>query len=125
MNRQAVGDILWGLAIAALALALSFARRLGHVDQDTVMRIVIAANGLLIARFGNRMPKAFVPNPHARRAMRVGGWALVLSGLAFAGFWLFAPMPVASIGSVCAVVVGIAVTLGYCLTLRGKAKADA
>lgn len=46
-----------------------------------------------LAWFGNRMPKAFVPSAWARR------------------------------GGCGAVVAGILVTLGYCLSLRARAKA--
>lgn len=79
-------------------------------------------NGLMIAWFGNRM-KAFVPRARARKSTRVGGWSMVLSGLIYAGLWAFAPIPVAIVAGCGAVMTGIAVTLGYCLSLRAKAKA--
>ncbi len=124
MMKEAIPGLAWGGGIVILALVATFARKLGYIDADTVMRLVIGANGLMIAANGNRMPKAFVPNAQARRARRVGGWALALSGLVFAGLWAFAPIPVAAVGGSGAVVLGIAVTLGYCLTLRSKAKAS-
>jgi len=98
-------------------------RRLGYVDADTVTRVVICLNGLLIVWFGNRMPKAFVPNACARRVKRVGGWALVLSGLIYTGLFVFAPIPVALTLGSATVIAGIAVTLGYCLSLRVRASA--
>jgi hypothetical protein len=123
MNKEVIGSLAWGIGIVALALGATFARKLGYVDGDTVTRVVVGANGLMIAWFGNRMPKAFVPSAWARQVRRVGGWSLVLSGLVYAGLWAFAPIPVAIAGGCGAVVAGIAVTLGYCLSLRAKAKA--
>lgn len=123
MNRDLIGSLAWGGSIVVLAIGMTFARQLGYVDSDTVTRVVIGMNGLMIAWFGNRMPKAFVPSARARQAKRVGGWSMVLSGLAYAGLWAFAPIPVAIMGGCGAVVAGIAVTLGYCLSLRTKVKA--
>ena len=123
MNKELIGSLAWGVGILVLALGATLARKLGYVDGDTVTRLVIGANGLMIAWFGNRMPKAFVPSASARQARRVAAWSLVLSGLVYAGLFAFAPIPVAVAGGSGAVVAGIAVTLGYCLSLRAKARA--
>jgi hypothetical protein len=106
-----------------VALAATLARKLGYIDGETVTRLVTGLNGLMIAWYGNRMPKAFVPDAQARKAKRVAGWSLVLSGLVYAGLWAFAPIPVAVAAGCGAVLLGIVVTLGYCLRLRGKTKA--
>ena len=123
MNKELIGGLAWGGGIIALALGATFARKLGYVDGDTVTRVVIGINGLMIAWYGNRMPKAFAPSAQARQVARVGGWSMVLSGLVYAGLWAFAPIPLAVAGGCGAVIAGIAVTLGYCLSLRAKAKA--
>ena len=123
MNKELVGNFAWGGAILVVAVAGSFARRLGYVDSETLTRVVIGLNGLMFAWQGNRLPKTFVPNACARQARRVAGWSLALSGLVYAGLFAFAPIPVAVVGGVCAVVAGIVVTLGYCLSLRSKTKA--
>ena len=73
--------------------------------------------------YGNRIPKTFAPNACARQAQRVAAWSMVLSGFVYAGLWSFAPIPVAIWGGSGAVIAGVAVTLGYCLTLRAKTKA--
>jgi hypothetical protein len=96
---------------------------MGYVDGDTVTRVVIGLTGLMIVSFGNRLPKTFVPSPFARRARRVAGWSFVLSGLVYAALWTFAPIPVAVVGGCAAVILGMAVTLGYCLALRARANA--
>ena len=123
MNKDLIGSLAWGGGLVVLALDMTFARQLGYVDGDTVTRVVIGANGLMVAWFGNRMPKAFVPSVSARKVHRVGGWSMVLSGLVYAGLWAFAPIQTAVIVGCGAILAGIAVTIGYCLSLRAKAKA--
>jgi hypothetical protein len=118
-----IEGLTWALGIIAVALTASVARKLGFLEGDIAERLVIGLNGLMVAWYGNRMPKAFVPNAQARRARRVGGWSMVLSGLAYAGLWAFAPMAVATVGGMLALLTGIAVTLGYCLSLRLGPKA--
>jgi len=122
MNKQLITDLAWGVGILVVALVASFARKMGYVDGDTVTRVVIGLTGLMVASFGNRMPKTFVPNACARKARRVASWSLVLSGLVYAGLWAFAPIPVAVAGGSGAILLGIAVTIGYCISLRGKVK---
>ena len=123
MNKELIGSLSWGVGILILALIASFARSQGMIDHETTTRIVLGATGLMIAWFGNRMPKRFVPSARARQAQRVAGWSLALSGLVYAGLWAFAPTQVAIIGGCGAVILGIAVTFGYCLSLRNKPEA--
>lgn len=122
MNRDLIGSLAWGGGIVALGLAASWARQQGYIDADTTTRIVLGATGLMVAWFGNQMPKRFVPGARARQVTRVGGWSMALSGLVYAGLWAFAPFDVALIGGCGVIILGIAVTIGYCLTMRGKAK---
>ncbi len=122
MNKELASDLAWGVGIVVLALASTYARKLGYIEGETVTRIVMCATGLMVAWFGNRMPKRFVPNAWARQATRVGGWSMALSGLIYAALWVFAPTQVAVVGGSAAVLLGILVTIGYCLSLRSKAK---
>ena len=117
------GSLAWGVGILILALVSTYARRHGYIDGDTVTRLVIGANGLMIAWFGNRLPKAFVPSASARKVRRVAGWSLALSGLVYAALYAFAPLSMAFWGGTAAVLAGIAVTTGYCFSLRANAKA--
>ena len=123
MNKQVITDLAWGVGILVVALVASFARKLGYVDSETVTRVVIGLSGLMIASFGNRMPKTFVPNACARQVTRVASWSFVLSGLVYAALWAFAPIPVAVVGGCAAVLLGMAVSIGYCISLRAKLKA--
>jgi hypothetical protein len=123
MNKELMAGLAWGGSIAAVAIGATLARKLGYIDADTVTRVVFGSIGLMVAGFGNRIPKAFVASAQARRAKRVAGWSMVLSGLIYAGMWIFAPIPVASWVGFGAVLAGFAVTMGYCLSLPSKAKA--
>ncbi len=124
-KKDVVGNLAWGLAILAVALMGTWLRKLGAVEPDTVTRTVIGANGLMIAWMGNRMPKAFVASACARRVRRVGGWSMALSGIVYAGLFAFAPLSVAYVGGAAAVFAGIAITMGYCLRMRSRAKLNA
>ncbi|AGA29427.1 hypothetical protein Sinac_5277 [Singulisphaera acidiphila DSM 18658] len=107
----------------ALVLGAIFAHKLGDIDRDTVIRMVTGPTGLWMAWYGNRIPKNVIPNARAGQAQRVAAWSLVLSGLVYTGLWAFAPIPVAVTVGTGAVFAGVAITLGYCLSLRDKPKA--
>ena len=124
MNRNVVIDLAWGVGILLLALASTFARSQGWIDGDTVTRIVLGAIGLMVAWFGNRMPKRFVPSERARRASRFGGWSMALTGLVYAGAFAFAPLSLALVVGPGAVLVGLIATVAYCLWLRGQRPAN-
>ena len=123
MKKELIAGLAWGGGMIAMALGATFVSRLGYIDHDTVRRLVSGVIGLWLAWYGNRMPKAFAPNACARQARRVAAWSLVLSGLVYAALWAFAPIAVATTAGTAAILAGMAVTLGYCLTLRAKAKA--
>lgn len=122
MNREVRSSLAWGIGIVVLALCATFARSRGVIDSAAVDRIVMGTIGLMVAWFGNQMPKRFVPGARARQATRVAGWSMALSGLVYAGFWVAAPKDVAVIGGSLAVLLGIGVTVAYCLSLRNKAR---
>lgn len=123
-SRTARKRILSALVIAGVqvggALLLSYARRQGMIDGETVTRGVMVLIGLGLAAFGNTMPKMLDGPPRtvreataAQSVLRVGGWAMTLSGLAFAALWAFAPRGGAEIASVAVVASGMAFMLGY------------
>lgn len=123
MKKDLIVSFGWAGGIVGLALVASLARNLGYIDEDATLRLVLGATGLMIASFGNRIPKTFAASASARKAQRVAGWSLAISGLIYAGFFVFAPIDVAVIGGCGAVILGIAVTFGYCLALRDRAGA--
>jgi len=124
MNKEILVSLAWGGGIVLLALGASFARNQGYIDQDTVLRLVIGINGLMIAYIGNRAPKAIAPSAFARQITRVSGWTQVLSGLVYAGLWAFAPIPVAITVGSGVEAAGLVVTVGYCFWLRGRGRSQ-
>jgi len=124
MNKDILAGLICAACIVLLALAARFAHAHGYIDSDVTLRVV-AMNGLLIAYFGNNIPKKVAPNACARQAMRVSGWSMVLSGLVYAGLWAFAPIPVAVTVGTGVVFAGVIVTLGYCVLLNGRARPHA
>lgn len=123
MKQELIGALAWAGTMFALTLGAVFARRLGYIDRDMVTRLVTGPIGLWMAWHGNRIPKNVVPNARAGQAQRVAAWSLVLSGLVYAGLFVFAPLQVAATVGSGAVLAGVAVTFGYCFSLRDKAKA--
>lgn len=123
MKKDVIPSLIVAGGMIGIALAATVARQQGWLDSEAVNRIVMGTIGLMLVWVGNRMPKTFAPAAAARQVNRVGGWSMVLSGLVYAGFWAFAPTDVAVIGGCAAVIVGIAVTVGTCLSLRVKARA--
>jgi hypothetical protein len=123
MKNEVIAPLVWGGGIVALAIGATFARKLGYIDADTVTRLVIGMTGLMIAANGNRLPKTVVPGASAQRARRVAGWSMALSGLVFAGLFVFAPIQVAATVGSAAVMAGVVVTLGYSLWLHARTKA--
>jgi len=123
MKTDLIPSLIVAGAMIGIALAASLARQQGWLDSEAVNRIVMGTIGLMLVWSGNRMPKTFAPAAAARQVNRIGGWSMVLSGLVYAGLWAFAPTDVALIGGCAAVIVGIAVTVGYCLSLRSRARA--
>ena len=123
MKKDLIISIGWGAGIVVLALVATYARKIGVLDQEGVERVVLGATGLMVAAFGNRMPKAFAPTAAAQQVTRVGGWSLTISGLIYAALWAFAPFQVALVGGCAAIILGMAVTFGYCLRLRSRLKA--
>ena len=92
------------IGVAALLIGLSlltaFARQLGITDNpDIGIRLVNIIIGLVLARYGNVVPKQLVPyqpdsdRPARRQAcLRFCAWAFVLGGLAYAATWAILPV---------------------------------
>lgn len=124
MKKEIMIALVWAGAMLSVAWAARVAHARGYIDSDAMLRVV-AMNGLMIAYYGNRIPKKIAPSACARRAMRFSGWVQVLSGLVYAGLWAFAPIQVATIFGTGAVAAGVILTLGYCFWLQSRTRASA
>jgi hypothetical protein len=122
MNKDIRVGLIWAAIILALALGATVLRQQGTIDQDTVLRVVIGINGLMIAYYGNRAPKVVAPSVFAQHLARFSGWSMVLSGIVYAGVWAFAPIQTAVFVGCGAVILGIIATIGYSVVLRGRAR---
>lgn len=123
MKRPFRTAFAWGGAILLLALGAKFAFNHGYIARDTMLRLVIGINGLMIVYYGNLVPKAVAPNANVRQVMRLSGWSQVLSGLVYAGLWAFAPISLAVSLGTAAVATALIVTLGYCFWLKSQGRA--
>ena len=91
------------------------------VGADTARRAVQIVIGLVLAFYGNYMPKETVrcrPSSRAaarwQSALRVGGWSMTLAGLGHAAVWAFAPVPFADVAAMVLVAAATVVTMAYC-----------
>lgn len=109
-------DLAWAAAIVLVAAAAAGLRTLGLISEDAMMRS-LAMNGLALAWYGNRAPKALAPDRFCQRVNRVGGWATALSGLVYTGLWLFAPVSLAMGLGTAVLLVGVGVTAAYAWSL--------
>jgi hypothetical protein len=99
-------SVALALSILVTAAALKYAQGLEVIGSDFARRAMQVMIGLVLAGYGNVMPKEIgqwrASAAAARRsqsALRVGGWSMTLAGLTYAGLWAFAPMAVADVAA--------------------------
>jgi len=106
MMTRRKADLIQGVAVAAvlitLALVLVYARAKGLLDKgdgSPAVRIFGVVTGLVLAYYGNVIPKrsACVDPLSAsaarrQRLLRFSGWVFTLAGVAYAAIWALAPM---------------------------------
>jgi hypothetical protein len=119
-------SIVTGLAFAAVVLGgaalLKWAEHGGMVTPETARQIVQISLGLVVAFYGNYVPKqiarrAFSPQAarRAQNALRFGGWSLTLAGLAYAALWALTPADFAGTASLIVLAGATAATMAYSL----------
>jgi hypothetical protein len=126
-KELARGVVVAGLLIAA-SLAIVTARRLGLIaDPDLAPRISGILCGLVLACYGNFIPRRLVryepdsAQPARRQAaLRFSGWAFVLAGLANALVWAFAPSTGMALWSMVPIIAAIALVTLRCLRLSAE-----
>lgn len=112
------------VAVAVLILgtsaALSYAQGLDSIGADAAKRTMQVMIGLMLAAYGNLMPKDVGPwrasalaVARAQSVLRVGGWSMTLAGLAYAGLWGLAPPAFADVASMGVVASAMLITMGY------------
>jgi len=119
-----IRPIFGGLALAALMVAaaaiLKYAEHAGFIGPDFATRATQIAAGLVLAVYANFIPKN-LPSPQKsaeaaarmQSARRVGGWAFVVAGFAYAAVWAMASLGAAADISMAVIVGPMVVALGY------------
>lgn len=113
-------------AMIAMSLGVFAARAVGLIDaanSDLGLRLAGVASGLIIAGFGNVIPKRLVrfdPADPARKLalQRFTGWVIVLAGLANALIWALAPMDRAALWSMAPLLGALALVIARCTRWR-------
>jgi len=116
--------ISFALAVAGFLLAaaagLRYAESLDLISAETARRTVQVIVGLILAVYGNYLPKESTRAGatvcvalRSQSALRVGGWSMTLAGLAQAGLWAFAPLSLANVASMIAVASATLITIVY------------
>jgi hypothetical protein len=83
--------IVISIGLIALSLGLTWAGRSDLIDAELPLRITMAFSGLLIAYYGNSIPKVLLRSERAIMSRRFIGWAFVLAGMTTAAVWLVMP----------------------------------
>lgn len=121
MTQRITGGLTLAFGLLSVAAGLAYARRIGAVSPDMAMRGNMAAIGLMVAFYGNDIPKVVKSNSVCVRAVqRFAGWAFVLSGLAYAGIWALVPLDWAADTAMAAVGSALAAVIGYALWMRSR-----
>lgn len=123
------------IAVAALLLAVplgaQLARALGWIapgDTDLASRLFGIAGGLILAAYGNIIPRQLDRYDPAKfdpgrwqRLQRRGAWAFVLAGLACAVIWALLPIRTAAAWSIVPVGLSVIVALPLVVAcMRGR-----
>jgi hypothetical protein len=123
------GKLVTAIAIAstliAVTLGLNWAEAEGLVGADMSVRTVIVLAGLVLAWYGNEVPKAIVHSERARTAKRFSGWVFTLAGLGSAAGGALLPVDLAITAELAVVGGGLLLVVLYCLTTRQGPEATA
>lgn len=114
--------LAFAVLIFAVAAGLRFAEDAGMIGAEAARRSMQVLIGLGFAAYANLMPKQLWRMGGSPRAeawaqagLRVGGWSLMLAGLAYAGLWALAPLAVAAVASKAVLASACAITIGHAL----------
>ena len=121
MTQRITFNLALAFSLISVAAVLAYCHRIGLIGADLPARGTMIASGILVAFYGNAIPKLVTTtSPSARAVQRVAGWAITLAGLAYAAIWAFAPIDRAANASMATLGTGLAVIAGYCLWRRSK-----
>ena len=97
--KPILSSIIFGLLFMIVALVLRWAAAHHVVSRDIPLRGLEMLMGLMIAFYGNAIPKTLqrlregkVEGGRAQSLRRTIGWLLTVGGLGFAAVWASAPL---------------------------------
>ena len=130
--------IRFAIAVAAALLAIPLGAKLGQAlgwiaadNGDLMARLFGIAGGLILAAYGNVIPRQLDRYDPARsdparwqRLQRRAAWSFVLAGLACAAIWVVLPVKAAALWSTVPVALSILLVLPLIVAcVRGRKKA--
>ena len=121
-KHLAQGAIL-AAGLIAISLALAWQARAGTVPGDWPTRITMILSALMIAYYGNMIPKMILRTDAARAARRFAGWAFVLAGLGSAALWAASPLDVAMPASIALIGGTLILVVAHCVLSRSPSDA--
>lgn len=118
-NSIAFSLVLAG-GLIAVSLAIVALKTNGIIDDETSTRAFGVALGLMLAIYGNSIPKQISGDAGL---MRFTGWTFVIAYLIYAAIWAFAPMEYTLVGSLAVGAVSLVLMFGYtALTVSRRTK---
>ena len=98
-SKSIVASLVAAALILGISVGLKYLVSTGSLDVLVSKRIMGAIVGLVLAVWGNYMPKTLKPMSEKScdssrwvSLRRFAGWAFVVSGLSYSAVWIFAPM---------------------------------
>lgn len=123
--KPVVSALVLGAVFLGVAFALKVAERNGLIADDLGGRGFMVLIGLVIAGYGNVVPKqlkrprdTIAAEQRVQSALRACGWTITLAGLTVAGVWATLPDVVAEPISMLTLLAAFLVVLSCGLTCR-------
>jgi hypothetical protein len=120
VKRSTRTALIFAGAQLAVAIVATAARKLGYIDSDTVIRVMMAALGLMLVFSANSASKAVAPSARGIANQRFLAWSMTLGALIWTGCWAFAPLDVAGFIAMAAVALGVIVPVLYCIASKTR-----
>ncbi|MBP6011312.1 MAG: hypothetical protein KBA31_03705 [Alphaproteobacteria bacterium] len=111
-------------AMIGVSIVAAWGVMTGALDGDTPVRVMMVFNALILAYYGNAIPKAVLRTPIARAARRFAGWVFVLGGLISAALWAFVPLDIATPAAVTVTAGSAILAFSYCFLNRSRSEAS-
>jgi 4-hydroxybenzoate polyprenyltransferase len=118
VRKSILSGLVFGGFMLATALALKYAAAHHLVSGHMPMRGIEVLTGLMLAFFGNVIPKNLPrfrgsESGRVQSLRRTCGWLMTLAGLGYAAVWAAVPYGAAAVWSMIVVGSAVVAVLGY------------